>query len=239
MCEVRTLDPCALCRKLSVLRRSHVIPEFCFKPIYDSKHRAVVFNVSSPSDTGFAQKGIRSRLLCDVCEKLINDRYEKPFLDHWIRKNQLQILSGSPCAVIRGLSYAEFKLFHLSVLLRASESDHPNFREVDLQDHTDEIRRMVLQNDAGPESKYPIICMALEKPGGGVWRNLIGPAHRITIGDAHGFYFVFADAQWHYMVDGDALELESIRFKEDGGLPVAVMPYSAAVKHYFKTNRPV
>ena len=35
---------CALCQQESVLRNSHVIPEFAYRAAYDEKHRLIVLD---------------------------------------------------------------------------------------------------------------------------------------------------------------------------------------------------
>lgn len=75
---------CALCDQHATLRRSHIVPEFAYKPAYDESHRLVVVNPGTSEQRGHAPKGLRSHLLCDDCEQLLNDRYEKPFRRYWL-----------------------------------------------------------------------------------------------------------------------------------------------------------
>src|SRR5205809_2236864 len=69
----RASATCALCRQERPLRKSHVIPEFMFKPLYDEKHRFwSVTNVLSKQNRLF-QKGLREKLLCDACEQRLSE----------------------------------------------------------------------------------------------------------------------------------------------------------------------
>lgn len=225
-----TLDNiCALCQHPKPLCQSHIIPEFCYKSIYDLKHRAISFSPTSPEPKGFMQKGIRSRLLCNECECKINDLYEKPFREYWIEGDALAPFTSTNRVILKGVPYKSFKLFHLSVLLRAAKSDHPNFSEVRLSKQIlDEVRQMVHDKQAGPDSKYQIICSAIIGENGAPWRSLIGPAHPLKYCDnVSGYYFVFCGAQWLYITTGSTREINRICLKEDGTLPVIAKPYKA------------
>jgi len=64
---------CRLCLKPSILRNSHILPEFLYSEVYDEKHRGIA--VSQERDTVF-QKELREYLLCQSCETKLS-RYEK------------------------------------------------------------------------------------------------------------------------------------------------------------------
>lgn len=113
---------CRLCLRPRRLRRSHIIPEAVYKPLYDEKHRAIAFHPNDTTNYGFMQKGLREPLLCGDCEQFLNDMYEKPFYRMWIENDTLAVLTDQDAAVIEGLDYATFKLFHMSVLFRAGVS---------------------------------------------------------------------------------------------------------------------
>ncbi len=58
--------------------------------------------------------------------------------------------------------YATFKLFHLSVLFRASVSSLSTFQEVNLGAlHEERIRQMLLNEDPGKDWEYPILGFAV------------------------------------------------------------------------------
>ena len=54
---------CPLCGNEGNLCESHVVPEFLFKPAYDTSHRLKFFNRGSSGSRIF-QKGFHSKLLC-------------------------------------------------------------------------------------------------------------------------------------------------------------------------------
>ncbi len=223
------VDLCALCRDRAELCDSHIVPEFCYRSMYDDKHRAVTFSPLDPERQRYAQNGIRSRLLCARCECLINDNYEKPFLRYWIEGDVLQPLGKERIHVLKGVDYPSFKLFHLSVLYRASASDDPNFAEVQLRpQHEERIREMLLNRDPGEHWRYPIIASAIQGSGGRVWDSLVAPAHQIRLDGHWGYMFVFAGCQWTYLVSSHpTVEYSTVALAQDGTLPVAKFPLKA------------
>ena len=71
-----TAATCRLCGERRKLCLSHIVPEFCFKPLYDPKY--VLIRQTADGRSSKLQKGLRERLLCEMCEGWINDHYEKP-----------------------------------------------------------------------------------------------------------------------------------------------------------------
>lgn len=223
---------CILCQQPKPLCDSHVIPEFAFRCLYDEKHRAVVFAPLRPENDRFLQKGLRDRLLCKCCEGLLNDNFEKPFLARWIDGNALSALDGKKAGTLTAIDYTAFKLFHLSVLFRAHHATIPNFAEVDIGSRASVIRDMLLNRKAGRQWEYPVVCSAIEKPDGGTWTELIGPAHSIMVGAQQAFLFTFAGCQWFYFLSSVLTpELDKLCLKESGELPVVKADW-LAMKHY-------
>jgi len=223
---------CVLCQFSTTLCQSHIIPEFCYKPIYDEKHRAHAFWSDNPEQPWFEQKGTRSYLLCKKCERDVNDWYEKPFREYWIGGNALAILAAANSGILTGIPYEAFKLFHLRVLLLASVSDHSDFAEVKLGPQTNEIRRMVRDRDAGPDSRFQIACAPIRKPDGKIWRELVVTPRHVLVSGARAFHFTFCGARWFYFVEGSAPELEKYHLRDDGTMLLEAVPAMMVVKSY-------
>jgi hypothetical protein len=119
------------------------------------------------------QKGTREHLLCFDCEQHLNDKYEKPFLKQWTVDSPLPDRIAQDAAYTAVFDYPKFKLFHLSILFRASVSSLPTFREVNLAVHEGRVRRMLLTEDPGKEWEYPILAFAVLNSGGEVEGRLI------------------------------------------------------------------
>lgn len=64
------ISKCRLCLQIKDLRRSHIIPEFIYKPLYSSEHNRVI-EIKEGLVPGLMQKGYREELLCQDCEKLL------------------------------------------------------------------------------------------------------------------------------------------------------------------------
>ena len=64
---------CRLCSGDHPLQRSHVIPEFMYKPIYNPLHQIYMFQEGRR--VKILQSGVRERLLCRGCEQRFS-RYE-------------------------------------------------------------------------------------------------------------------------------------------------------------------
>lgn len=222
-------ETCRLCHKQRKLCRSHIIPEFCYKSLYDEKHRAIAINPKDSTDTGYIQKGLRSNILCEDCEQLINDNYEKPFKQYWYDRDVLgQLEAGPDSILLTNIPYGPFKLFHLSIMFRASVSDHFNFGEIRLGPHEDAIRRMLLDNEPLDDQTYPIMCGAVEGKKGEIWTDLIGPGRRLRAEFGHRTYLVtFAGAQWFYFITSH--QSQAIRremcLQSDGRMPVVKLPW--------------
>src|SRR5205807_8245068 len=134
---------------------SHIIPEFLHKDTYGEGHAALSVRADLPYVRRL-RKGLRERLLCDGCEGVIK-RYEDYFARTWYGQGVLPQFAPEhgEAVVTDGLDYAAFKLFHLSILWRASVATREEFRDVKLgPQHEDAIRRMLLAGDPGPADRY-------------------------------------------------------------------------------------
>jgi len=224
--------PCALCCQSKPLRKSHVVPEFAYKPAYDEKHRLVEYDPVAQQKTGLPQKGLYCRLLCDDCEQLINEEYEKPFLSYWRDGDVLEPLATCELVVLDGIDYPTFKLFHLSVLFRAHASDLSNFADIQLGEHAETVRQMVLCGDCGDHSQYPILCWAICDNRDQILYAFVGPGHMIELDGAQGYCFTFCGCEWRYMITLDDIpQFAECCLQRDGTLPV-VKERPASLQHY-------
>jgi hypothetical protein len=155
---------CRLCLKEASLCKSHIIPEFCFKPFYDHAHRYIEITDVKKGKVRKAQKGRWERLLCRDCEVRISrlERYARRlFADPLPPK-----LPGTQrVRQHHRLTYGPLKLFFLSILWRSSVSTDPFFKHVSLGPHEEKIRLMLLNTDAGPPNKYAVMIFALQFDG--------------------------------------------------------------------------
>lgn len=217
------VEPCRLCGKVAELQDSHVVPEFAYASIYDEKHKIVAFDPLNPSDQWKIQKGLREPMLCRDCEQFLNNNYERWFKELWFDERPLEPLESSDQGILSIPEPGRFKLFHLSVLLRADLASHGQWREVDLGErHRQRLKELVLSGDPGKAHEYPVVCCAIrrspEDPS--VWWDLVAPPNP---GRMHGMFyqFTFAGCGWMYYVASHRLPLvETIALRPDGTLPV-------------------
>ena len=223
------LGSCRLCQERKELCRSHILPEFLHRPLYDASGKAIAFDPAHIDRTWKVQKGLREPLLCLSCEQLINDRYEKPFANFWKPGYLLRPLRASRETVLTHVPYAEVKLFSLSILWRADSATLPQFREVALgARHSEIIRKMLLSGDPGRPEEYQITCSAIESPDGlGLWGDgMIAPPARVRVGNHHAYLFTFGACAWMYFATSHACrEAAPICLKDTGELPIVRLPW--------------
>ena len=178
-----------------------MVPEFLYVPAYDDKHRVRQVRSDSPR-VRLAQKGIRERLLCGGCEKIINDRYELPISRVWRRLIPDQIPLGHDSLAISGFDYGTFKLFNLSILWRASVARGAAWAHVNLGErHEQALRAMLLERDPGPALRYPFFGNVMLTP------ETRDVALGIVMAPTFGRYkatrvymFIYGGCSWHFLV---------------------------------------
>lgn len=106
---------CELCLEEKSIMRSHIIPEFFYKPIYEEEPKRY-FGVSTDSSERIdhRQQGIWDRLLCGDCEQHLS-RWENYASTLLYQKAQIQEISIGLRVV--DVKYKTFKLFLLSLAL--------------------------------------------------------------------------------------------------------------------------
>src|SRR5437870_3517058 len=95
---------CALCQQVAELCDSHIVPEFFYKPLYDSKHRFFRISSSPEKHDTTLQKGLRERLLCQQCETRLS-RYEGYFKRAFFDGGTGESIDDARYLRIRGLDY--------------------------------------------------------------------------------------------------------------------------------------
>ena len=219
---------CRLCNTKSDLQNSHIIPDFVYKPIYDehlaqgNKHRAYELfrdGVNKFGGKKVIQTGLNEKLLCRQCEQLLNERYEKFFHKLWFKKGALPaIISPGSVLQLSELDYHRFKLFHLSILFRASVSSLPEFSQVKLGLHEETIRGMLLDNNPGRECEYVIIAHMVTSDNYKINFNLItSPFKTRQPNGSISYVFCFGGCAWYYIVDSrSVLDYSKFMLKADG-----------------------
>lgn len=217
-------EACGLCGAVGSLQESHVIPEFAYGPIYDEGHKMVAFGPSTPEKSWRIQRGLREPLLCGNCERFLNDRYERWFKELWFDQRPLALLEARSEGIISVRDAARFKLFHLSVLLRADLARHAQWHEVSLGDrHRSRITEMVRSEDPGSAHEYPIVCHAIRRSpeDQSIWWDLVAPPNPGRMDGIPFYQFTFGGCGWLYFISSHRLpSVDIVALRPDGSLPV-------------------
>jgi hypothetical protein len=148
-----------MCQGNKKLVKSHIIPEFMYKPLYDEKHRFDMIDFSQKKKRKFMQKGIREKLLCKKCEGILSplEKYANGIFNGGI---ELRMEKENDRMIIEGLDYIKFKLFIISILWRASISNLDFFSKVKLKTNQEnKLKEMILNNDPGELYEYNFIMI--------------------------------------------------------------------------------
>ena len=150
---------CKLCLQDRKLVKSHIIPEFFYKPAYDER-RISVLSTSTKEKNRYVQKGVWERLLCEVCEQFLN-QWEKYICKVFYGGAGIETSYCKDKITLLNIDYVKFKLFQLSALWRSSVATHRFFSRVNLGPHEERIRRMILNEDPGEYYEYGCVMIML------------------------------------------------------------------------------
>jgi hypothetical protein len=201
---------CQLCDEPRHLLRSHVVPEFFYKPVYDKKHRLLTRLDGRLAGTPPLQKGLRERLLCNRCEQKFG-RHEaygrdllygqritdalRPYTEATIRP----VVGRIPRAVaavdrvggfwtvgelsLPHVDYRRLRLFGLSLLWRMAIASHEIWRPVDFGSDRAVLKEMLKSDDPGAPDQFPFVCM-VPLFNGRFFHDVMFQPDVITIGGA-------------------------------------------------------
>jgi hypothetical protein len=209
---------CVLCRLDRELRNSHIVPEFLHKPIYDEKHRTLLFGYGDER-AQLLQKGIRERLLCDDCEGRLQ-KYEDYFARRWYQKLPFTEPINQEAVALTRLDYPSLKLFLLSIVWRASVAQSSMFRAVDLGPHEDTVRTMLLKEEPRSADEYRIYAGLIIDPNSRqIWDQVILEPLKIRVAGQWAYRMVFGGVSWTVVISRHGhLPLEKHYLTERGEL---------------------
>lgn len=142
---------CKLCGEEKLLRKSHILPEFYYKPIYDEKHKFFEFSTSKEHKTRFLQKGVREKLLCDDCEQQFS-KYEKYASSMF--NSDTKATKNNDEIIVNNMNYDLLKLHQLSVLWRIAISSLEIFKNINLPTIETDLKDMLLKQNPGNYNDY-------------------------------------------------------------------------------------
>ncbi len=152
---------CRLCHAEAKLSNSHVIPEFCYKGLYDEKHRLIDVYDFKNDKKRFRQIGYREHLLCSDCERHFA-HYERHCRRLFTDSLPEPRAGTKRFFDLPRLDGFKLRYFLLSILWRASESKDGFFKHVDLGSKHSELLRSHLLADTLPSfDEYGCWALAL------------------------------------------------------------------------------
>lgn len=215
---------CRLCKKEGQLRRSHIIPEFLWKGLYDETN--TFFGVTGKGSVGHRklQKGLREPLFCDACEQHFNDAFEKPFYRQWVKDSPLPAVWANDELIWLQFEYSTFKLFHLSILFRAHVSSLTDFEVVDLGPHAEKIRIMLIDQNPGEVHEYPIFGYAILHPETRSPIQIVSSAQLSKIEGTRCYAMMYGGVEWYICVASHRYrEFEKLSLRSNGTIPIGPM----------------
>ncbi len=212
---------CRLCQENKPLRKSHIFPEWLYKPLYDDNHRFFVLSTDAKKKRGMRPKGIYERLLCNECEQRLSkwEGYARGVFNDL----RLKTVEDNRAVVFSGLKYTPFKLFQMSLIWRASITNRHEVHRVDLGPHTERIRKMLFEDRPGEVYEYGSILMLPALSQELMQQFLYPPENLPTKIDGHSAYrAVFGGLFWLFIVSNHSARLphKEVFLSKDGSLPV-------------------
>jgi hypothetical protein len=212
---------CQLCKEDRPLRKSHVFPEWLYKPLYDDKHRFFVLSTNVNKRRGTRPTGIYDKLLCHECEKRFS-KWERYARDVFYDVSP-KLIEDNHAVVFSGLQYTAFKLFQMSLLWRSSITSRPEVHRIDLGPHAERIRKMLFEDCPGEPHEYGSILMLPSLDQELMQQFIYPPESLPTKLDGHSAYrAIFGGLFWLFIVSNHSARLphREVFLSKDGHLPV-------------------
>lgn len=149
---------CRLCRTVSELRHSHVIPRFMYRRMSGlSGETPQRFSSQRATDR---PGHLKEYMLCEACEREFSD-YERLASQFVARLCKMpDAISMEPIRQTT-LDYTRLKLFFLSVLWRCAVCTDSIVHRVELGPHLCALTTLLLRRDPGAENEIPILLRLL------------------------------------------------------------------------------
>jgi len=205
---------CKLCGKHTKLVKSHVIPEWVYRPLYDSDHRLIRIAANDRFPVSNRSTGEWDRIMCQGCEDSFNkyDEYGRAliFSKPGEKTFGIQCVAAEYGVDIHGVDYARAKLFQLSVLWRAGVSERDVFSGVQLGEHEPRIRDMLLKEQPGQAHEYGCFMGALLQAPRELMIGVVDAPTMFTKDGWTVVRFLFAGNVWIYVLheNGRSFPLE-------------------------------
>jgi hypothetical protein len=229
---------CKLClEEKELCKQSHIIPSFMYQDLFDEKNGfyAIQSKRGTIQQRGYRQTGEFDKdILCHSCDnKTLGkwDRYASLILYDGYPKirEYREVPDGMKYTYCAGIAYAQFKLFLLSILWRASISKRLLFGEVQLGPHKERIRQMLLNSDPGEQLEYPCLIMTYlhlkEYPG-----EIVAQPSHARMNGGHVYKFLIGGLLYIFFISKHIIppELRDVAINSDGEVKIIhLLPHLA------------
>ena len=216
---------CKLCLNETALRKSHVLPELVFRPVYDDDSRCLQLD-GTTGKRRIVQQGWYEHLLCDKCEAIFQPA-ERYFAVYWYQRAPLPDPVEAVYIERVGFDFEPFFRFHLSILWRASVAQGSMFSAVTLGPFEESFRRFLLGVDSTLQYEPGVYGMILRRPRTHeLWSRMVLAPVRSKINGITTYTVVFGGCSWYYCVSKQGNPFpESLRLKQPGVMIMPVIDY--------------
>lgn len=192
---------CKLCGEHKKLVKSHVIPEAFFRQISNDGIASKTISNKLGSYPKRAPIGIYdTNILCQACEDsfhFYDDYAISIFRDFAEDADRSIFIKGRP-AVSFNVEYSRIKLFFISMLWRAGISNEDYFKSVQLKEHENRLKELILKRDPGGRHDYSVVGRIFNANPEIV--PMMGPYSCRNLAGARAYSFVFSGLQFFIKV---------------------------------------
>lgn len=223
--EVFKMPICKLCNKQNTLVKSHIFPEFMYRPLYDENHKIHFLTTGTNNIKKKLNKGVYEALFCKECDNNIIGKYE----NHAAKvlfgdgKTEIHIEKTELGLMVREVNYTLFKLFEISLLWRAAISTRPEIKRISLGPHAENMRNMLLNEDPGEVHQYGTVIYYFPKSSRDM-KDLIMPPElsEKRIEGIRIYRAVFNGLLWTFLVSSHSEQypFQNHLLSKEGVLPI-------------------
>lgn len=228
---------CKLCgKKANLIRKSHIIPEFMYKPLLTHENKMVLIDSKKFPKGNITQTGVFDKhILCEKCENNFSgfERYVSMVLnsDNISVKNPplietIKFMNVNIGLNVTNLKYHEFKMCFLSIVWRTHISSNSFFEDINIEDIEPGIKKILTENKTTRDSEYRLSIFCLFNKKGKPIKIAVKP-FTVMIQDnlcyvlfMNGFLYliVLKNTSVHDFIFNDFLS-------EDGRIKIGYFPY--------------
>ncbi len=232
------MKACNLCLgQETLIKKSHIYPEFLYKELFDDKHKLRRFTIADLKSKNLNVKRPSSgvyegNLFCKKCETVTISGYETYIADILSGKNKKvqikRIQTGELESLeITNIDYKKFKNFILSILFKAHVSTFPEFNDVSLGMYHEKIRNIVLNNEETLDLDFQINILKLEKDSN--FGEIIAQPIRSKIDAETCYTFLIKGFLIVLNIKENRVsrKMKEMRLKSDGSILIPIIPKNA------------